>query len=60
MNFRQKERLLRPDTLNTIKCCKLNSFIAWHDFLRFGINGVSKWLIELSQSHTIIPFLADQ
>jgi hypothetical protein len=45
---------VRSDTLNAIKCCHPGSVIVWHDFGRAGLNGVSKWLVELSkQGHEI-------
>ena len=45
---------VRSDTLNALKCCHPGSIIAWHDFGRMGVNGVTKWLIELSkQGHHI-------
>jgi len=49
---------VRSDTLNALKCCHPGSVIAWHDFGRVGVNGVSKWILELSKEHEIysIPF----
>jgi hypothetical protein len=44
---------VRSDTLNAIKCCHPGSVIAWHDFGRFGVNGVSKWLREFSREHEV-------
>ena len=45
---------VRSDTLNALKCCHPGSVIAWHDFGRVGVNGVSKWLFELSkEGHSI-------
>lgn len=44
---------VRSDTLNALKCCHSGSVIAWHDFGRKGVNGVSKWLVELSQTYQI-------
>ncbi len=40
---------VRSDTLNALQCCHPGSVIAWHDFGRVGVNGVSKWIIELSK-----------
>jgi len=40
---------VRSDTLNALKCCHPGSVIAWHDFGRVGVNGVTKWLLELSK-----------
>ncbi len=44
---------VRSDTLNAIKCCHPGSVIAWHDFGRVGVNGVTKWLRELSKEYEI-------
>lgn len=44
---------VRSDTLNALRCCHPGSVIAWHDFGRVGVNGVSKWLLELSKQHEI-------
>lgn len=44
---------VRSDTLNALKCCHSGSVVAWHDFGRTGVNGVSKWLLELAREHAI-------
>ena len=44
---------VRSDTLNALRCCHPGSVIAWHDFGRVGVNGVSKWLVELSRQYEI-------
>lgn len=44
---------VRSDTLNAIKCCHTGSVIAWHDFGRTGVNGVSRWLIKLASRYHI-------
>ena len=44
---------VRSDTLNALKCCHPGSVIAWHDFGRVGVNGVTKWILELSKTHKI-------
>lgn len=44
---------VRSDTLNAMKCCHPGSVIAWHDFGRLGVNGVSKWILELSESQEV-------
>jgi len=41
------------DTLNALKCCHPGSVITWHDFGRVGINGVTKWILELSKTEKI-------
>ncbi len=44
---------VRSDTLNALQCCKRGSVIAWHDFGRVGLNGVSRWILELARKHTV-------
>ena len=44
---------VRSDTLNAIKCCHPGSVIAWHDFGRTGVNGVSRWLREFSKRREV-------
>jgi hypothetical protein len=44
---------VRSDTLNALKCCHSGSVIAWHDFGRVGVNGVSRWLVELSKKYPV-------
>ena len=44
---------VRSDTLNALRCCRPGSVIAWHDFGRFGVNGVTRWLRELSRSRAV-------
>jgi hypothetical protein len=45
---------VRNDTLKALECCHKGSVIAWHDYGRFGVNGVSRWLHEFaSQGHPI-------
>jgi predicted O-methyltransferase YrrM len=44
---------VRCDTLNAIDACHPGSVIAWHDFGRVGVNGVSRWILELSKQHEI-------
>ena len=41
---------VRNDTLKGLECCHEGSVIAWHDYGRRGINGVSRWLHEFSQT----------
>jgi predicted O-methyltransferase YrrM len=40
---------VRSDTEHALKCCHSGSVILWHDYGRWGVNGVSKYLHELSQ-----------
>jgi predicted O-methyltransferase YrrM len=44
---------VRSDTLNALKCCHPGSVIAWHDFGRVGVNSVTKWILELSETQEI-------
>jgi predicted O-methyltransferase YrrM len=44
---------VRSDTLNALRCCRKGGVIAWHDFGRAGLNGVSKWLLEFSRDHKV-------
>jgi predicted O-methyltransferase YrrM len=41
---------VRSDTLQALRCCHTTSVIVWHDFGRSGVNGVSRWLRELSKT----------
>jgi predicted O-methyltransferase YrrM len=43
---------VRSDTLNALRCLEPGGVIAWHDFGRRGVNGVSLWLRELNR---IVP-----
>jgi hypothetical protein len=44
---------VRSDTLNALKCCRPGGVIAWHDFGRAGVNGVSRWLVEFSKQYPV-------
>jgi len=37
---------VRNDTLKAMQCVKKGGIIAWHDYGRCGVNGVSRWLNE--------------
>jgi predicted O-methyltransferase YrrM len=39
---------VRNDTAKALECCHKGSLIAWHDYGRFGVNGVSRWLNEFA------------
>lgn len=39
---------VRSDTENALRCCRSGSVVAWHDFGRRGVNGVSTYLKELN------------
>jgi len=45
---------VKSDTLNAIKCVRRGGGIVWHDYGRWGVNGVSKWLHEFSSKENII------
>lgn len=45
---------VRNDTVRTAVCCKPGTIVCWHDYGRLGVNGVSKWLHELSHNGTQI------
>jgi hypothetical protein len=45
---------VRSDTLNALKCCPPGSVIAWHDFGRVGVNGVSRWLAKLARRYDVV------
>jgi predicted O-methyltransferase YrrM len=45
---------VRNDTLKALECCHPGSIIAWHDYGRFGVNGVSRMLHEFAaQGHEL-------
>jgi hypothetical protein len=39
---------VRNDTFKALDCCHAGSVIAWHDYGRAGVNGVSAWLHQFS------------
>jgi len=44
---------VRSDTLNALRCCRPGGWVAWHDFGRVGVNGVSRYLFELAQTREV-------
>jgi predicted O-methyltransferase YrrM len=42
---------VRNDTFKALSCCHPGSVIAWHDYGRRGVNGVSRWLHEFAKSN---------
>ncbi len=44
---------VRSDTVNALACCHPGSVIAWHDFGRVGVNGVTRWLREFSAGRRV-------
>ena len=45
---------VRSDTLNAVRCSRRGGVVVWHDFGRMGVNGVSRWISELSRSRRIL------
>jgi predicted O-methyltransferase YrrM len=45
---------VRNDTEKALPCVKKGGVIAWHDYGRCGINGVSRWLHELRDDGRVI------
>lgn len=41
---------VRSDTEKALSCVRPGGVIAWHDYGRWGVNGVSRWLHELARS----------
>lgn len=44
---------VRNDTLKALDCCHSGSVLAWHDYGRVGVNGVSRWLHEFRAQRDI-------
>ncbi len=42
---------VRSDTERALGCCRSGSVILWHDYGKWGVNGVSKLLHELSREY---------
>ena len=41
---------VRSDTMNALSCVRNGGVVVWHDYGRWGVNGVSRWLHELARS----------
>jgi len=41
---------VRSDSLRALSCVHGGGVIAWHDYGRWGVNGVSRWLHELART----------
>jgi hypothetical protein len=39
--------------LHALVCCHPGSVIAWHDFGRMGVNGVTRWLVEFARTRPV-------
>jgi predicted O-methyltransferase YrrM len=44
---------VRSDTEQALRCCRPGGVIAWHDYGRAGVNGVSRWLHELAATRQV-------
>lgn len=44
----------KNDTLKALECVNKGGIIAWHDYGRCGVNGVSAWLHEFRTKHSQI------
>ncbi len=40
----------RSDTLNAVKCCHPGSVMAWHDYGKVSVPGVSRWVDEFARA----------
>jgi predicted O-methyltransferase YrrM len=45
---------VKNDTLKALECVRNGGVIAWHDYGRYGVNGISKWLHEFRMGRTPI------
>jgi len=41
---------VRSDSMRALECVRPGGVIVWHDYGRWGVNGVSRWLHELAKS----------
>jgi predicted O-methyltransferase YrrM len=41
---------VRSDSLNALACTRRGGVIVWHDYGRWGVNGVSRWLHQLART----------
>lgn len=44
---------VRSDTLNAMKCCRPGAVIAWHDYGKASLPGLSRWLDECAKKWPI-------
>jgi hypothetical protein len=44
---------VRSDTLNALKCCHSGSVMAWHDYGKASLPGLSWWLDEFAKRRTV-------
>jgi predicted O-methyltransferase YrrM len=45
---------VKNDTLKALDCVRKGGVIAWHDYGRYGVNGISRWLHEFRIGHPAI------
>jgi len=43
----------RSDTLNAVKCCHPGSVMAWHDYGKVSVPGVSRWVDEFAREQPV-------
>ena len=43
----------RSDTLSAIKCCHRGSVIAWHDYGKASVPGVTRWVDEFARGRSV-------
>jgi hypothetical protein len=43
----------RSDTLNAVKCCHPGSVMAWHDYGKVSVPGVSRWVDEFAREQAV-------
>ena len=41
---------VRSDSLNAVSCTRRGGVIVWHDYGRWGVNGVSRWLHQFART----------
>lgn len=44
---------VRSDSINALNCVRKGGVIIWHDYGRYGVNGVAKWLHELRKKNEV-------
>jgi hypothetical protein len=44
---------VRSDTGRALECCHAGSVVLWHDYGRYGVNGVTKYLHQLAKTREV-------
>jgi methyltransferase family protein len=44
---------VRADTLNALECCRAGGVIAWHDYGKASLPGVSRWVDEFAKGRAV-------